>query len=84
MKLLAASPVAIPPPAAAIRYPALASSRLAEPFEALRDKSDAVLARTGSRPKVFLANLGTAAEFTPRATFARNFFEVGGIEAVTS
>src|SRR4029077_5429761 len=36
----------------------LARSRLAEPFELLRDRSDAYLARTGQRPKVFLACLG--------------------------
>ena len=39
---------------------------------------------TGSRPKVFLANLGTLADFTARATFAKNFFEAGGIEAVAN
>jgi methylmalonyl-CoA mutase len=33
---------------------------------------------------VFLANLGTAADFTARATFAKSFFETGGIEAVDS
>ena len=58
--------------------------RLAEPFEQLRDASDQMLAKTGARPKVFLANLGTLAEFNARATFAKNFFEAGGIEAVTS
>ena len=41
-----------------------------------------MLAATGARPKIFLANLGTEAEFTARATFAKNFFEAGGIEAV--
>ncbi len=56
--------------------------RLAEPFEALRDASDRLLATTGARPKIFLATLGTQAEFTGRATFAKNFFEAGGIEAV--
>jgi methylmalonyl-CoA mutase len=56
--------------------------RLAEPYEALRDKSDAILAKTGARPKVFLANLGKLSEFTARATFAKNFYEAGGIEAV--
>jgi methylmalonyl-CoA mutase len=56
--------------------------RLAEPYEALRDISDAVLAKTGARPKVFLANLGKLSEFTARATFAKNFYEAGGIEAV--
>ena len=38
--------------------------------------------QAGARPKIFLANLGTQAEFTARATFAQNFFEAGGIEAV--
>jgi methylmalonyl-CoA mutase len=33
---------------------------------------------------VFLANLGPVAAFTARATFAKNFFEAGGIEAVTN
>lgn len=60
----------------------LPSTRVAEPFERLRDLSDAYLARTGSRPKVFLANLGPISAFTARATFAKNFFETGGIEAI--
>jgi methylmalonyl-CoA mutase len=69
---------------AKIRFDALSPIRLAEPFERLRDLSDEILKAKGSRPKVFLANLGTAAEFTARATFARSFFETGGIEAVAS
>jgi len=68
----------LPPP------DALVPIRLAEPFEALRDASDRILAATGTRPKIFLATLGTQAEFTPRATFAKNFFEAGGIEAVSA
>jgi methylmalonyl-CoA mutase len=62
---------------------ALSRIRLAEPFEALRDASDEVLAQTGARPRIFLATIGPAAAFTARANFARNFFESGGIEAVT-
>ncbi|WP_262271892.1 methylmalonyl-CoA mutase subunit beta [Microvirga yunnanensis] len=62
----------------------LPSVRTAEPFERLRDRADAHRARTGERPKVFLANLGPIAAFTARATFAKNFFEAGGIEAVTN
>ncbi|MBA1158120.1 methylmalonyl-CoA mutase subunit beta [Microvirga mediterraneensis] len=69
------SPVAIAP---------LPSTRTAEPFERLRDRSDAHLAKTGERPRIFLANLGPIAAFTARATFAKNFFEAGGIEAVTN
>jgi methylmalonyl-CoA mutase len=83
-QVLDAKPVAIPPPAAAITYPALSPIRLAEPFEKLRNASDDMLKKTGARPKIFLANLGTLAEFTTRATFAKNFFEAGGVEAVTS
>ena len=37
----------------------LSPIRLAEPFERLRDASDRMLAKTGARPKIFLANLGT-------------------------
>ena len=62
----------------------LIAIRLAEPFERLRDRSDAVLKARGKRPSVFLANLGTAADFTARATFARSFFEAGGIAAIDS
>jgi len=43
-----------------------------------------MLERTGARPKVFLANLGGLADFTARATYAKNFFEAGGIAAVTN
>lgn len=61
---------------------ALTPIRLAEPFERLRDRSDTYLAKTGARPKVFLACLGRAADFNARASFAKSLFESGGIEAV--
>jgi methylmalonyl-CoA mutase len=67
---------------AAITFEPLPPMRLAAPFEALRDRSDQILQDKGARPKVFLANLGTPADFTARATFAKSFFETGGIEAV--
>jgi methylmalonyl-CoA mutase len=60
----------------------LAPIRLAEPFERLRDRSDAYLAAHGVRPKVFLACLGRASDFNARASFAKSLFEAGGIEAV--
>lgn len=63
---------------------ALPKHRLAERFEALRDASDAYLEKTGDRPKIFLANLGTIAQHNARATFAKNFFEVAGIRALTN
>jgi methylmalonyl-CoA mutase len=83
VEVLTATPVPLGNPVANFKYPRLAPMRVAEPFERLRDDSDRILARHGARPKVFLANLGTLAEFTPRATFAKNFFEAGGIEAIT-
>ncbi|MFF3580958.1 methylmalonyl-CoA mutase family protein [Streptomyces mirabilis] len=55
-----------------------------EAFEALRARSDAHLAATGSRPRIFLAALGPAAAHTARLTFASNLFQAGGIEPVTS
>jgi methylmalonyl-CoA mutase len=62
----------------------LPSIRLSEPFEKLRDASDRMIARAGSRPKVFLANLGKVADFTARAMFAKNFYGAGGIEALNN
>jgi methylmalonyl-CoA mutase len=58
----------------------LAPHPFAEPFEALRDASDAWQAAHGKRPRVFLANMGSAAHYTARATYAKNFFEAGGFE----
>ncbi|MEU1181162.1 methylmalonyl-CoA mutase subunit beta [Streptomyces sp. NPDC005820] len=54
-----------------------------EAFEELRARSDAHLARAGSRPRIFLAALGPAAAHTARLTFAANLFQAGGIEPVT-
>jgi methylmalonyl-CoA mutase len=83
--VLGVAPMTPPKEAATtLRTDALPRIRLAEPFEALRDASDRVLAKTGARPKVFLANLGKLSDFTARATFAKNFYEAGGIEAVTN
>jgi methylmalonyl-CoA mutase len=57
--------------------------RYAAAFEALRDRSDAYLEKTGSRPKALLLPLGPLAEHNIRATFATNLLASGGIEAVT-
>jgi methylmalonyl-CoA mutase len=56
--------------------------RAAEGFEALRAAADAYLARTGTRPKVFLAKMGPVKQHKPRADFAAGFFAVGGFEAM--
>lgn len=51
-------------------------------FERLRSRSDAHLAASGARPKVFLAALGPVATHTARVAFAANLFQAGGIETV--
>lgn len=53
---------------------------LGEAYEGLRDRADAA----GVRPAIFLANLGRIAAFTARATWSKNFFEAGGIRALTN
>lgn len=58
-----------------------APPRYASAFEALRDRSDAFLARTGQRPRVLLLPLGPLAENNIRVTFAANLLASGGIEA---
>jgi len=83
VSVLDVPPVPLPPLAAPTFEP-LPCIRLAEPFEELREASDRMLARTGARPKIFLANLGTPAEFSARAAFAKNFFAAGGIETRSS
>ena len=60
----------------------LPQHRLAEDYEALRDASDSHAAQHGTRPQIFLANIGRIAEFTARASFAKNFFEAGGVETL--
>jgi methylmalonyl-CoA mutase len=64
--------------------PPLPAEREAQVFERLRDASDAWLAARGARPKIFLANMGPIPDHKPRATYAVNFFEAGGIQAVTN
>ena len=56
--------------------------RYSADFEALRDRSDAYLARTGSRPTAVLLPLGPLAEHNIRTTFAANLLASGGIDAV--
>jgi methylmalonyl-CoA mutase len=60
----------------------LVARGFAEPFEELRDATDAWQAKHGRRPRVFLANMGPVVHHTARATYAKNFFEAGGFEVV--
>lgn len=68
----------------AVTVEAFPRHRLAERFEALRDAADAYKEKTGALPTIFLANLGPIAKHTGRATFAKNFFEVAGIKALSN
>lgn len=52
--------------------------RAAEPFEDLR-----VLVEAAGRPKVFLATMGSPAQYKARADFSRAFFETGGFQVVS-
>jgi methylmalonyl-CoA mutase len=60
---------------------ALPQRRLSDRFERLRDAAVAHKVKTGQEPTIFLANLGPIAKHTGRATFAKNYFEAGGIKA---
>lgn len=53
--------------------------RYADGFETLRAAADEHRRRTGNRPEVVLLGLGTPADSTARATFAKNLFEAGGL-----
>jgi methylmalonyl-CoA mutase len=61
---------------------ALAPLRLAEPFERLRDKSDAIVRQTGSRPRVYIAALGPEPKHRGRLAHVRESLEAGGFEGV--
>ncbi len=54
-------------------------ARYGAAFEALRDRSDAYLARHDARPHALLAPLGSVAEHNARTTFAANLLATGGI-----
>ncbi len=51
--------------------------RLSEDFEALRSTAEA----EPEKAKVFLAPIGALAQFTARASWARNFFGAGGLSS---
>ena len=69
-------------PEARSRLLDLPSQRLAEPFEALRNAADAA-AKSGIRPSVFLANLGSLADYGTRSMWISNLLAAGGITAVS-
>ena len=68
--------------AAAPAIKKVTARRRAEPFEALRRRAEACLARTGARPKVFLATMGPRKQHAARADFSSGFFGTGGFETI--
>lgn len=62
----------------------LAKAPFSADFDRLRDLSDMAVLLGRERPSIFLANLGPVAKHTARASFAKNFFEAGGIVALPS
>jgi methylmalonyl-CoA mutase len=56
--------------------------RASQRHERLREFTAAHAARTGKRPRVFLANLGPIPQHKARADFSTGFFEVGGLEVL--
>ena len=57
-------------------------ARVGRAFEELRDRSDAVLAASGSRPTILLLPLGSVAEHNGRTTFVANLLASGGISSI--
>lgn len=75
-------PPSLPQPVASpvgTRFAPVRLHRLAEDFEDQRARADAAQ----ERPEVYLATLGSPAQFTARATFAKNFFETVGIRTIS-
>lgn len=54
--------------------------RASEFFESLREKVEEIKLRRGTRPKVFLATMGSIKQYKGRADFSHGFFEIGGFE----
>src|SRR6185295_3229092 len=61
------------------RIPALPQRRNAAAFERLRDACDERARARGTRPSVFLANLGPIPQHKARAQFTAGFFNTGGL-----
>ncbi len=72
----------LPDAEGALEAPPLTSHRLSEPFEALRDRADAIRAKSGRAPQVTLVTLGPLADHAARLAFTRNLFAAGGIETI--
>ncbi|EAV40771.1 probable methylmalonyl-CoA mutase small subunit [Stappia aggregata IAM 12614] len=62
--------------------PKLETARIAEPYEQLRARAEAFEKAASKAPSVFLASLGSLAQFSARATWTANAFAAGGVTSV--
>lgn len=76
-----APPSPAAPAESTARFAPLTLHRLADEFEDQRARADRA-AEAGERPMIYLATMGTPAQSTARATYAKNLFEAGGIRTV--
>ncbi|MBU1097770.1 MAG: acyl-CoA mutase large subunit family protein [Bacteroidetes bacterium] len=56
--------------------------RAAEVFEKIRNSLFDIEEKNGSKPKVFLATMGSLKQFKVRADFSRSFFELAGFDII--
>lgn len=62
----------------------VATYRLSEPYEHLRFAAENYRAKHGHLPQIFMANMGSLAQYKARAEFSKGFFEAGGFELLDS
>ena len=60
----------------------VALQRAAVAFERIRNATESLAVAQGTRPKVYLANLGPPAQHKARADFSRGFFNLGGFDVI--
>lgn len=58
------------------------TTRLAEPFEIIRNNTKLAKEKNGKAPEIFLANMGPLKQFKPRADFSSDFFTTAGFDII--
>ena len=76
------APGSPPPTRSPVADGALAPMRLAEPFEELRDRSDAALNQRSERAKAYLVAIGPEPVHRRRVAYMREWFEAGGVLSI--
>ncbi len=74
----------LPQGAAPMRATPLAVHPYDAAFEALRDAAAAFAGKTGHRPRLYLAGVGSIAEQAARKGYAGDFFTAGGFDVVAT